>query len=88
MLLANTKDEIKDIMSLVGLDAAFGFYTMEEALKKMAGGRKWRTFFKQLQDDARKAAEINQDLRDKLEFKDEQIKRLEEDLGIRGAPPG
>ena len=47
------------------------------ALKKMAAGRKWRTFFKQLQDDARKAAEINQELREKLEFKDEQIKRLE-----------
>ena len=50
------------------------------ALKKMAGGRKWRTFFKQLQDDARKAAEINQELREKLEFKDEQVKRLERDL--------
>ena len=47
------------------------------ALKKMAAGRKWRTFFKQLQDDARKAAEINQELREKIEFKDEQIKRLE-----------
>lgn len=50
------------------------------ALKKMAAGRKWRTFFKQLQDDARKAAEINQDLREKLEFKDEQVKRLERDV--------
>ena len=50
------------------------------ALKKMAGGRKWRTYFKQIQDDALKAAEINRDLRDKLEFKDEQIKRLESDL--------
>lgn len=50
------------------------------ALKKMAAGRKWRNFFKQLQDDARKAAEINKELRDKLEFKDEQIKRLERDL--------
>ena len=50
-----------------------------DALKKMKGGRKWRTYLKQIQDDARKAAEINQDLRDKLEFKDEQIKRLERD---------
>ena len=50
------------------------------ALKKMAAGRKWRTFFKQLQDDARKAAKINQELREKIEFKDEQIKRLEKDL--------
>lgn len=50
------------------------------ALKKMAAGRKWRTFFKQLQDDARKAAEINQELREKLELKDEQIKSLERDL--------
>jgi len=50
------------------------------ALKKMAAGRKWRTYFKQIQDDALKAAEINQDLRDKLDFKDEQIKRLERDL--------
>ena len=51
-----------------------------EALKEMAAGRKWRTYFKQIQDDARKAAELNKDLRDKLEFKDEQIKRLERDL--------
>ena len=50
------------------------------ALKKMAGGRKWRTFFKQLQDDALKAAKVNQELREKLEFKDEQIKRLTWDL--------
>jgi len=52
------------------------------ALKKMAAGRKWRTFFKQLQDDARKAAKINQELREKIEFKDEQIKRLELDLRV------
>lgn len=51
-----------------------------DTLKKMAGGRKWRTFFKQIQDDARKAAKINQELREKIEFKDEQIKRLESDL--------
>jgi ABC-type xylose transport system substrate-binding protein len=50
------------------------------ALKKMASGRKWRTFFKQMQDDALKAAKINQELREQLEFKDEQIKRLERDL--------
>lgn len=49
-----------------------------EALKKMAGGRKWRTYFKQIQDDARRAAEINQELREKIEFKDEQIRRLQE----------
>lgn len=52
------------------------------ALKKMAAGRKWRTFFKDIQDDARKAAEINQDLRERLEFKEDQIKRLELDLRV------
>ena len=52
------------------------------ALKKMASGRRWRIFFKDIQDDARKAAEINQDLRERLEFKDEQIKRLELDLRV------
>jgi L-rhamnose mutarotase len=50
------------------------------ALKEMAAGRKWRTYFKQIQDDARKAAEVNQELREKIEFKDEQIKSLERDL--------
>jgi hypothetical protein len=58
-----------------------------DTLKKMAAGRKWRTFFKQIQDDALKAATINRELREKIEFKDEQIKRLERDLGI-GPPPG
>jgi len=52
------------------------------ALKKMAAGRRWRTFFKDIQDDARKAAEINQDLRERLVFKEEQIKRLELDLRV------
>lgn len=36
LMLANVKDEVKDIMALVGLDAVLGFYTMDEALKKMA----------------------------------------------------
>ena len=52
------------------------------ALKKMAAGRKWRTFFKDIQDSARKAAELNQELREKVEFKDQQIERLELDLRV------
>jgi anti-sigma B factor antagonist len=35
LMLANVKDEVKDIMALVGLDSVLGFYTMDEALKKM-----------------------------------------------------
>jgi len=50
------------------------------ALKKMAAGRRWRTFFKDIQSDALKAAEINRDLRERLVFKEDQIKRLELDL--------
>ncbi len=36
LMLANVKDEVKDIMALVGLDSVLGFYTMDEALKQMA----------------------------------------------------
>lgn len=35
LMLANVKDEVKNIMTLVGLDSVLGFYTMDEALKKM-----------------------------------------------------
>ncbi len=35
LILANVKDEVKDLMALVGLDSMLGFYTMDEALKKM-----------------------------------------------------
>jgi len=52
------------------------------ALKKMAAGRKWRTFFKDIQDSARKAAELNQELRERIGFKDQQIERLEIDLRV------
>ena len=52
------------------------------ALKKMAAGRRWRTFFKDIQGDALKAAEINQDLRERLAFREDQIKRLELDLRV------
>ncbi|GAH80253.1 unnamed protein product, partial [marine sediment metagenome] len=31
-----------------------------EALSKIRGPRKWRTFLNNIQDDARKAAELNQ----------------------------
>uniref|UniRef100_A0A6M3MBP4 Uncharacterized protein n=1 Tax=viral metagenome TaxID=1070528 RepID=A0A6M3MBP4_9ZZZZ len=51
-----------------------------DALKKLAAGRKWRSFFKDIQDAARKAAEINQDFRDRIAFKDGQIKRLNDEI--------
>ncbi len=35
LMLADVKEEVEDIMALVGLDSALGFYTMDEALKKM-----------------------------------------------------
>lgn len=52
------------------------------ALKKMAAGRKWRTFFKQIQDDARKAAVINVELQEKISILEDQIERLELDLRV------
>lgn len=51
-----------------------------DVLLKLAAGRKWRIFLKDIQEAARKAAQINQELREKVAFKDEQIKRLEADL--------
>jgi len=44
-------------------------------LAQMRGTRKWRTFFKDIQDDARKAAENNQELRRKIEFLETRLKR-------------
>lgn len=44
-------------------------------LAKMRGTRKWRNFFKDIQDDARKAAELTQELREKVEFLETQLKR-------------
>ena len=43
-------------------------------LAKLRGTRKWRTFFRDIQDDARKAAEANQELREKIEFLKEQLR--------------
>jgi len=45
-------------------------------LKQLAAGRKWRTFFKDIQDDARKAAEINQELRERIEFLEGELRRV------------
>lgn len=50
------------------------------ALLKMADGRKWRKFFKDIQDDARRAAEINQGLRDSLALREQQLKVLRSGL--------
>ena len=44
-------------------------------LANMRGDRKWRTFFGDIQSDARKAAEVNQELREKIEFLEEQLGR-------------
>ncbi len=44
-------------------------------LAELRGPRKWRTFLNNIQDDARKAAEINQHLRERVEFLEDQIKR-------------
>lgn len=45
-------------------------------LAELRGSRKWRTFFKEIQDDARKAAEINQHLRERVEFLEAQLKNI------------
>ena len=44
------------------------------ALSELRGTRKWRTFLNNIQDDARKAAEINQHLRNRVEFLETQLK--------------
>lgn len=44
-------------------------------LAKLRGTRKWRTFFRDIQDDARKAAEVNQELREKIELLEGQLLR-------------
>jgi len=49
-----------------------------EYLAELRGPRKWRTFLKEIQDDARKAAERNQHLRERVEFLEAQLKRLQE----------
>jgi len=46
-------------------------------LAGLRGSRKWRTFLQEIQDDARKAAEMNQHLRERIEFLEAQLKRRE-----------
>lgn len=46
-----------------------------EYLSKLRGPRKWRTFLKEIQDDARKAAEVNRHLRERVEFLEAQRER-------------
>ncbi len=48
-----------------------------EYLAGLRGSRKWRTFFKEIQNDFRKAAEINTHLRERVEFLEAQLKRLQ-----------
>lgn len=48
-----------------------------EYLRGLKGNRKWRTFLKEIQDDARKAAEINKHLRERVEFLEAQLKRVQ-----------
>lgn len=47
-------------------------------LATMRGTRKWRTFFKDIQDDARKAAEVNQELRDRIDFLEGELRRAKD----------
>ena len=44
-------------------------------LAKLRGPRSWRSFFWSITDDARKAAETNQELREKIGFLEEQLRR-------------
>jgi hypothetical protein len=44
-------------------------------LAKLRGPRSWRSFFWSITDDARKAAAINQELREKIDFLEEQLRR-------------
>lgn len=46
-----------------------------DALDKLKGPRSWRNFFWSITDDARKAAEANQELRERIEFLEEQLRR-------------
>lgn len=46
-----------------------------EYLSNLRGSRKWRTFLKEIQDDARKAAEVNRHLRERVEFLEGQHER-------------
>lgn len=45
-------------------------------LSQMRGTRKWSHFFRDIQDDARKAADVNQELRERVEFLEGQVKRM------------
>ncbi len=47
-----------------------------EALATIRGPRKWRTFLNNIQDEARRAAETNQHLRERVQFLEDQLKRL------------
>lgn len=44
-------------------------------LAGMRGNRKWRTFLQDIQKDHRNALEANQELRGKIEFLEEQLRR-------------
>lgn len=46
-----------------------------DALAALRGPRSWRNFFWAITDDARKAAEANQELREKVGFLEEQLRR-------------
>ena len=46
-----------------------------DALANLRGPRSWRSFFWGITDDARKAAEKNQELRERIEFLEEQLRR-------------
>ena len=47
-------------------------------LARMRGSRKWSHFFRDIQDDARKAAEANQELRDKIDFLEGELRRAKD----------
>ena len=67
--ITTKKDPTKTILHVPLPNAEFDYLAM------MRGTRKWSHFFRDIQDDARKAAKANQELRERVEFLEDQARR-------------
>lgn len=67
--ITTKKDPTKTILHVPLPNEEFDY------LAKMRGTRKWSHFFRDIQDDARKAADANQELRHKIDFLEGQLRR-------------
>jgi hypothetical protein len=72
VFVTTRKDPTKTILHVLLPNEEF------DALSNLRGPRKWRDFFWGITDDARKAAEANQELREKIGFLEEQLRREKE----------